>query len=151
MNIPELQQLHELAVAAAREYPLKRDIYDLLESDRGRHFTGIAGPRGVGKTVLLRQLAATHEHSFYVSVDTLGGSDLFELAQRLQQNYSVSLLLLDEIHFQADYHEQLKKIYDFLKIKVVFTSSVSLSLFARRPTHPTIARVSPLYPARIVA
>ena len=43
--------------------------------------------------------------------------------------YLIKTLLVDEIHFCKTYPKDLKKIYDFLKIRLVFTSSVSLSLF----------------------
>lgn len=38
------------------------------------------------------------------------------------------LLLIDEIHFEKKYEQNLKKIYDFLDIEIIFTSSVSLSI-----------------------
>ena len=36
---------------------------------RGEHFTGIAGPRGAGKTILLRQYALEHGDAFYLGSD----------------------------------------------------------------------------------
>jgi len=55
MSLRKLIELHELAKAHAEGYQKRRDLFDTLESDQGRHFVGIAGPRGAGKTILLRQ------------------------------------------------------------------------------------------------
>ena len=49
---------------------------------------------------MLKQIAIETENSFYLSVDTLGENDLFEIAKILTQRYGVKLLLLDEVHFQ---------------------------------------------------
>ncbi len=123
-----LADLHRRAVEKGRGYPSRRDLFDELTRERGRHFTGIAGPRGVGKTVLLQQLADRDEHSFYLSADTLDGEDLFEVVQRLAESLQVRRFLIDEIHFSPDYPAALKRMYDFLDLQVVFTSSLSLSL-----------------------
>ncbi len=129
MKISELLQLNDLAVEDGKRYPKKRDLYRKLASSEGKHFIGIVGPRGVGKTVLLKQIALELPRTFYISVDTLEGEDLFKTAQELGERYKVKSLLLDEIHFQPGYDRCLKKIFDFLKMRVIFTSSVSLSLF----------------------
>ena len=54
---------------------------------------------------------------------------MFEVVKILIERYKVKLLLLDEVHFQKEYEQELKKIFDFLNIKLIFTSSVSLSIF----------------------
>ena len=46
-----LFELDELARKDGKRYPKKRELYGALLSDKGRHFTGIVGPRGVGKTL----------------------------------------------------------------------------------------------------
>ena len=129
MKISELLQLNELAIEDGKRYPKKRELYRKLASSEGKHFIGIVGPRGVGKTVLLKQLALELPRTFYISVDTLQGEELFQIAKELGERYKVEYLLLDEIHFQPGYDRCLKKIFDFLKLRVIFTSSVSLSLF----------------------
>ena len=49
----------------------KRELFNTLKVDKGHHITGILGPRGAGKTILLQQLAAEVEDGFYLSADTL--------------------------------------------------------------------------------
>jgi len=54
MSLAKLVELHELAQAQGKKCPKRRFLYDELVQHQGRHFLGIAGPRGAGKTVLLR-------------------------------------------------------------------------------------------------
>jgi len=129
MNLNNLLELDELAREDGKKYLKKRELYSQLVLEKGKHFTGIVGPRGVGKTVLLKQLAIETDNSFYISTDTLEEDNLFEIAKSLIERYRIKLLLVDEIHFQKKYEQELKKIYDFLNIRVIFTSSVSLSIF----------------------
>lgn len=123
-----LSELSELARESGSKYPRRRALFGDIVQGKGKAFTGIVGPRGVGKTVLLRQLASEVGDSFYISADTLGQADLFETAKNLARSHGVRLLLLDEIHEAPDYAASLKRIYDFLDLRVVFTSSVALSL-----------------------
>jgi predicted AAA+ superfamily ATPase len=129
MELSELLELNQKAKAEGEQYPKFRHLFDETRSERGKHFIGIVGPRGVGKTVLLKQLAISEVDSFYVSADTLEEFDLSQLAEILSEQYKFRLLLVDEIHFIKTYAKDLKRIYDFFKIRVIFTSSVSLSLF----------------------
>ena len=57
MNLNRLLELYELAREDGKQYPKKRELYNQVVSERGKHFIGIVGPRGVGKTVLLKQIA----------------------------------------------------------------------------------------------
>ena len=129
MNISEILELNERAREDGKNFPRTRQLFSRIQSELGRHFIGIVGPRGVGKTVILKQLALYPPDSFYLSADTLAGSDLFQTARILSEQYKINILLVDEIHFCKTYAKDLKKIYDFLSLRVVFTSSVSLSLF----------------------
>ena len=129
MNIAEILELNERAKEDGKNFPRTRQLFSRIQSEVGRHFIGIVGPRGVGKTVMLKQLALAQPNSFYLSADAAPGADIFQTARTLSEQYKVSILLIDEIHFCKTYAKDLKKIYDFLKLRVVFTSSVSLSLF----------------------
>ena len=129
MNISEILELNEKAKDEGKKFPRTRYLFSEIKSELGKHFIGIVGPRGVGKTVLLKQLATSQPDSFYVSVDTIEGLNLYQLSGILADQYKIKTLLLDEIHFCKTYAKDLKKIYDFINIRIVFTSSVSLSLF----------------------
>ena len=129
MNISEILNLNERALEEARQYPRTRYLYNEIQSELGKHFIGVVGPRGVGKTILLKQLAISEPDSFYLSADTLDETSLSEVAEILADQYKIKTLLVDEIHFCKTYAKDLKKVYDFYKIRIIFTSSVSLSLF----------------------
>jgi len=129
MNISELLELNESAKVEGKQFPRVRYLFNEIRSELGKHFIGIVGPRGVGKTVLLKQLATSQPDSFYLSADTLDESDLSQVARILSDQYKIKILLVDEIHFCKTYLRDLKKIYDFFEVRIIFTSSVSLSLF----------------------
>ena len=128
MQINNLIELDQLARQEGQKYPKKRLLYKALQESTGKHFTGIVGPRGAGKTILLKQLLVEQENTFYISLDTIVEGDLFDIANHLQQFFKIDTLLLDEIHFQKNYDRYLKKTYDFLALKIIFTSSVALAI-----------------------
>jgi hypothetical protein len=127
-QLKDLIELHELAKKGAARYPKTRFLFESLSQSQGRHFIGIVGPRGVGKTVLLKQMAQKREDSLYLSLDTFS-EDLFETVKTLSERFRIDLFLLDEVHFLPGWDGVLKKIYDFLDVRVIFTSSVSLAMF----------------------
>ena len=87
-NYDHLLELHELAVREARRMHEHRHLFEVLRREEGRHLTGIVGPRGAGKTVLLKQLAACEKDSLYISVDALGeDADLFETIKNFSERY----------------------------------------------------------------
>ncbi len=127
-EIHKLIELNELVQQKGLKYPKKRPIFSDLIANSTPTIIGISGLRGIGKTVILSQLLNTIKNSFYISLDSTQVTDLFELAKVLSKQYKISTLLLDEIHYYLYWQRDLKKIYDFLEIKVYFTSSVSLQI-----------------------
>mgnify|MGYP006272070167 FL=1 len=131
VDLPSLFELDALAVDSVSQVPMRRFAWHTLSETPGRPFVALFGPRGAGKTVLMRQLRAEMPRALYISADALEGTgDLFEIASRLHRDYGIENLCLDEIHFVPNYAEQLKRIYDFLPLRLWFTSSVALSLTA---------------------
>jgi len=128
--LDHLLELHELALREGRQMSAHRPLFEVLRQEQGRHLTGIVGPRGAGKTVLLKQMAALDQEAFYLSVDTLeDGADLFEVVRELSGRYRFRRFLLDEIHFLKSAMGDLKKIHDFLPdLRVTFTGSVALAI-----------------------
>jgi hypothetical protein len=120
-------KLDDLAHQDGKKFPRRRYLFQDLLQDEGKHFAGITGPRGAGKTVLLKQLRNETDKGIYISLDTLQ-DDLFELVHILNRDYEIHTFFLDEIHAAPDSHGQLKKIYDFLNVRIVFTSSVALAM-----------------------
>jgi predicted AAA+ superfamily ATPase len=129
MDIARLFELDQLARTDGRQYGRKRALFGLLEKEKGRHFTGIVGPRGAGKTVLLKQLALAWSDSLYVSMDTIDEEGyFFETIRFLVERHGIRLLLLDEIHLSPLLQIVLKKAYELLPVRIVFTSSVALAM-----------------------
>lgn len=128
MNVNRLIEFDRLAREDGRKYDKKRTLYDDIARDSGAHFIGIVGPRGAGKTVMLKQLALANDGSFYVSLDTMEG-DLFEIVKTLHETMRIRLFLLDEVHVYPSFEADLKKIYDILDIRAIFTSSTALGMY----------------------
>ena len=140
MNLASILDLNRLAQQEGALHREKRGLYGTIRSESGRHFVGIIGPRGAGKTILLRQLASESAESCYVSLDTLPSeTDLFELVRELSERYHFRKFFLDEVHYADDSLGAMKKIYDFLNVHIVFTSSVALRI--RESVHDLARRV----------
>ncbi len=129
MKIDSIIELHKQAIEKNKQYSKRRFIAEELLNDSGKHFVGLIGARGVGKSVLFKQIAALNEDAIYISVDSTEIENLYELIKTLTEFYKYKIFFLDEIHFYKDYEKALKTIYDFLDVKIFFTSSVSLSLY----------------------
>ncbi|MBW2349539.1 MAG: ATP-binding protein [Deltaproteobacteria bacterium] len=146
LALKEILELDEEARIEAQKYPKKRELFQKIAQVRGKHFIGIAGPRGVGKTVLLKQFRRRSKNAVYISLDAIEEVNLFELVKMLSESYDLSLFLIDEIHFVRNYAQSLKKIYDFLDVRIIFTSSVSLSLLESAYDLSRRVRILKLYP-----
>ena len=144
-QISKLIEFDRLARKNGRTFTKKRFLFADLLNNEGNYFIGIAGSRGSGKTTLLKQLALEKQNSFYLSLDTLK-DDLFETVKKLNSDMKIDFFLLDEVHFNPSFNEGLKKIYDFLNVKVIFTSSVALSLFESAYDLSRRVLIKKLYP-----
>ena len=127
MNIDQLLEFDRLARKDGEKYNKRRKLYDSIANDSGPHFVGIVGPRGAGKTIILKQLALANDRSFYISLDAMKG-DLFDVVKVLNETMQIGLFLLDEVHVYPQFEAGLKKLYDALDIKVIFTSSTALGM-----------------------
>ena len=106
----------------------KRYLFD--EIDFASKIIGILGQRGVGKTTLIRQIAQNYEippsKTLYISSDNITDS-LSQIAKQFSA-YGGKLLIIDEIHKADNFANELKIIYDFLDIKVIFSGSSALEI-----------------------
>lgn len=128
IDLTPLIELDRLAREDGKKYPQKRFLYDEIASEDGRHFIGIAGPRGAGKTILLKQIALSRPDAFYLSIDTFR-DDVFETIKTIRESLNATTFLLDEVHMRSGFEAELKKIYDFLDVRVIFTSSMALAMY----------------------
>jgi predicted AAA+ superfamily ATPase len=109
----------------------KRFIFS--EIDFSQKLIALVGAKGVGKTTLLHQymksLDIDIKEILYVSMDNpiIGALRLIDIAEEFQKKGG-KILLIDEIHYQKDFEKDLKTIYDFFDIKVVFSGSSAIAL-----------------------
>jgi predicted AAA+ superfamily ATPase len=123
--------LDQQAVESAKQYPRERGLFSALAAESGRPFVALVGPRGAGKTVLLRQMRSARPRSLYVSADTLDPEErLADVLRLFSERYRISSFFIDEIHFLKHFAAGLKQIYDFADASIWFSSSVALSLYS---------------------
>ncbi|MDD2653480.1 MAG: AAA family ATPase [Thiovulaceae bacterium] len=107
----------------------KRYIHQIV--DFNQKLIGIIGARGVGKTTFLLQYLKEHDlplsKKLYMSADAIDLDSLFEIAFEFSKEGG-ELLIIDEIHKYKNFEIELKKIYDMLSIKVIFSGSSAIKL-----------------------
>ena len=107
----------------------KRYFFDIV--DFSEKLIGLIGARGIGKTTFLLQylqsLNLPNEKKLYLSVDSIIASNLklFDIAEDFY-NLGGKVLVIDEIHKYKDFEIELKEIYDFLDLQVVFSGSSAI-------------------------
>ena len=93
----------------------------------------LIGARGAGKTTMvlqyLKSLNLKSDEFLYISCDhpIVASHSLFEIAGEFAK-YGGKVLVIDEIHKKENFCIDLKNIYDFFELQVVFTGSSAISL-----------------------
>jgi predicted AAA+ superfamily ATPase len=125
-----LEEVRELQKLLLKKIKTKYKRYFFTQIDFDR-LTGILGARGVGKTTYLLQYLKEHKLPFskklYISADSIQINSLFDIAKEFQYDGG-ELLIIDEIHKFAGFEKELKKIYDFLEIQIIFSGSSALKI-----------------------
>ncbi len=125
-----LEEIRELQALLLKKQKTKYKRYFFNRFDFDR-MSGIIGARGVGKTTFLLQFLKEHKlpmsKKLYISADSIKIDSLFELA-KLFEKEGGKLLIIDEIHKYIGFENELKKIYDFLELQVIFSGSSALRI-----------------------
>lgn len=119
----------EKAISGANSFSVKRYLFGALDKSSGKFYTGIHGLRGVGKTVLLLQLAKKRNNALYIPADAkyLLRDSIYEIV-----NYAMDRgyrdIFIDEIHSRTGWTSDLKTLYDEGRANIFFTGSSSIEL-----------------------
>jgi len=125
-----LERLYEFSTLYFTLPTPKFKRYLFAQIDTQSKMIGILGQRGVGKTTLIRQVAQNYNLAsskmLYISADNIAHT-LSDIAKAFSA-YGGELLIIDEIHKAPNFALELKIIYDFLDIKVIFSGSSALEI-----------------------
>jgi predicted AAA+ superfamily ATPase len=125
-----LSEIRDLQQILLKKYNIKYKRYFFDKIDFGK-MTGIIGARGVGKTTFLLQYLKESKipisKKLYLSADSVKIDSLFELALQFEKEDG-KLLIIDEIHKYHNFELELKKIYDFLDLEIIFSGSSALKI-----------------------
>jgi predicted AAA+ superfamily ATPase len=108
-----------------------RSIYNKISFSH--KLIGLKGAKGVGKTTLLKQylnsLDLPINLKVYISMDNpiIGNTTLLTIAEEFYKK-GVKVLVVDEIHYQKNFEQDLKTIYDFFDMQIVFSGSSAIAL-----------------------
>ncbi len=128
MQLDELRE-YQRKLFENNRFTYKRYFHKTVNLDK--KLAGIVGARGVGKTTYLiqylKELDLPFSKKLYISADIISIPSLFEVADSFSKEEG-EVLIIDEIHKYRNFEIELKKIYDLLDLKVVFSGSSALSI-----------------------
>ena len=131
MSVLESLQLYSSLFLSKATPTYEREL--LHKINLKNKIIGIVGAKGVGKTTLLLQFMKkqnlTPNEMMYISVDhpLMSATTILDIAKEFA-SLGGKLLIFDEIHSQADFANDLKTIWDFLEINIIFSGSSALHL-----------------------
>ena len=110
------------------DFKYKRYFHNL---NMNKKLVGILGARGVGKTTFLiqylKELDLPFSKKLYISADIINIPSLYEVAEAFSKEEG-EVLVIDEIHKYNNFEIELKKIYDLLDLRIIFSGSCALKL-----------------------
>ncbi len=127
----ELFAISERAKERAKKREKKRSMYFELEAQlpKSKAMHCIAGLRGVGKTVVMLQLANSFENSIYASSEQLllRSISFYDFINYCKKKGFVNIFL-DEVHLYSNWPLELKAAFDEEGAKITFSGSSALAL-----------------------
>ena len=121
MTLLETLKNYQINYLEIFNFSYKRYLHDIVNFEQ--KLIGIIGARGVGKTTFLLQHLKNNplplSKKLYFSADSIDIDSLFDIAYAFSKEGG-ELLIIDEIHKYQNFEAELKKIYDMLKLKVIF-------------------------------
>ena len=128
MNLDELRE-YQRKIFQKNDFIYKRYFHKHINLDK--KLVGIVGARGVGKTTYLiqylKELDLPFSEKLYISADIITISSLYDVAEAFYKEEG-KILVIDEIHKYKNFEIELKKIYDILDLKIIFSGSSALQI-----------------------
>ena len=111
------------------KFKRKRHLFYELRNIDEEYYVGIRGFRGVGKTVLMLQLAREFPKSVYFSADStlLKPFSIYEVVKKLA-DIGFKNIFIDEIHKKPEWTVDIKTLYDEHEVRIFFSGSSSIDL-----------------------
>jgi len=128
-----MEKLQNLFYALLQNFDINYERYFFDVVDFNEKLIGILGDRGIGKTTFLLQYLKKSplklHQKLYINAEyiLLSRENLFELAQTFHTQGG-QLLIIDEIHKYPNFEQDLKLIYDYLELQVIFSGSSAIKL-----------------------
>ncbi|QKF73904.1 ATP-binding protein (AAA, DUF4143 domains) [Aliarcobacter faecis] len=128
-----MENIQQLFYQLLQKFDVPYERYFFSKVNFDEKLIGILGDRGIGKTTFLLQYLKKSSlklnEKLYINAEyiEISSKNLFELAQEFSQK-SGKLLVIDEIHKLDNFEKELKLIYDYLDLKVIFSGSSALKL-----------------------
>lgn len=113
----------------AGQFTKKRALFEEILRIDPQYYVGIRGLRGVGKTVMLLQIADTYENSAYFSADSLflKPFSIYQISESLRKR-GYQNIFIDEIHTRPEWEKDLKTLFDEHQCRVLFSGSSSIGI-----------------------
>lgn len=107
----------------------KRYLFEEIKKINKEYYIGIKGIRGIGKTVLLLQLAKETKDSVYFSADStlIKPFSIYEVVRELVKR-GFKNIFIDEIHRKTDWDIDVKTLYDEHEVRIIFSGSSALDI-----------------------
>lgn len=128
-----MENIQQLFFSLLQKFDISYQRYFFDRVNFDEKLIGVLGDRGIGKTTFLLQYLKNSplklNQKLYINAEYIGISNkkLFEIAKE----FSITggkLLVIDEIHKLDNFETDLKLIYDYLDLKVIFSGSSALKL-----------------------
>jgi len=112
-----------------RKFEKKRHLFEDVKTIDKEYFVGIKGVRGVGKTVLMLQIAREIEGSVYFSADStlMKQLSIYDVVRALSR-MGFRNVFIDEIHRKPGWDTDVKSIYDEHEARIIFSGSSALDI-----------------------
>ena len=109
----------------------KRSIFNKINFNE--KMIGLKGAKGVGKTTIIHQYLTSLDiplkEKLYISLDNpvVEEYTLLDIAEESHKR-DIKVIAFDEIHYKKDFERELKTIYDFFDIQILFSGSSAIAI-----------------------